>query len=202
MPRADDDTWDLARSVGATATGVAVGRALASQGPSALIDDPYAAPLVRAVGVDFFTRLVDGKLDPCQVDGDALFGMRLLDNVTALSAPGGGFAAENMGGGGDAAEMMQNRMHQAIDRWREHGFDVDMTDLWYFGERNDVAEYLSSRGWRTVLTHITDLYAANGLTFHVDDTDAPVFTSFTYVTATRSRPDVANHRPLVTFEFC
>jgi methyltransferase (TIGR00027 family) len=306
MPRTDNDTWDLARSVGATATGVAVGRALASQGPNALINDPYAAPLVRAVGVDFFTRLVDGKMDPAEVDGDALFGMRrmaemmavrtrffddffldaaragirqavilaagldarayrlpwppgttvyevdqpevidfktramhelgaaptsnrrpvavdlrhdwptaltgagfdpdqptawsaegllaflppdaqdrLLDNVTALSAPGGRFAAENMGGGGDAAQLMQNRMHQAIDRWREHGFDVDMTDLWYFGDRNDVAEYLSSRGWAAVPTHIADLYAANGLAFHVDDTDAPVFTSFAYVTATR-----------------
>ena len=28
MARSDDDTWDLATSVGATATGVAVGRAL------------------------------------------------------------------------------------------------------------------------------------------------------------------------------
>ena len=53
MARAEDDTWDLATSVGATATGVAVGRALASRGPDALIDDPFAEPLVRAVGVDF-----------------------------------------------------------------------------------------------------------------------------------------------------
>jgi O-methyltransferase involved in polyketide biosynthesis len=44
MPRTDNDTWDLAHSVGATATGVAVGRALATQRPNALIDDPYAAP--------------------------------------------------------------------------------------------------------------------------------------------------------------
>lgn len=57
MTRAEDDTWDLATSVGATATGVAVGRALASRAPNALIDDPFAEPLVRAVGVEFFTRL-------------------------------------------------------------------------------------------------------------------------------------------------
>ena len=29
--------------------------------PNPLIDDPYAAPLVRAVGIDFFTKLVDGE---------------------------------------------------------------------------------------------------------------------------------------------
>jgi O-methyltransferase involved in polyketide biosynthesis len=57
MARTDNDTWDLTDGVGATATGVAVGRALASRGPDALIDDPFAEPLVRAVGVDFFTRL-------------------------------------------------------------------------------------------------------------------------------------------------
>jgi O-methyltransferase involved in polyketide biosynthesis len=31
MARTDNDTWDLATSVGATATGVAVGRALANR---------------------------------------------------------------------------------------------------------------------------------------------------------------------------
>jgi O-methyltransferase involved in polyketide biosynthesis len=57
MARTGNDTWDLTNGVGATATGVAVGRALASRGPNPLIDDPFAEPLVRAVGVDFFTRL-------------------------------------------------------------------------------------------------------------------------------------------------
>jgi methyltransferase (TIGR00027 family) len=307
MPRTENDTWDLARSVGATATGVAVGRALASRGPAALIDDPYAAPLVRSVGVDFFTRLVDGELNPGEVDGDALFGMsrmtdmmgvrtrffddfflnaargaihqavilaagldarayrlpwppgttvyeidqplvidfktrtmrdlgaaptadrrtvaidlrhdwpaalrkagfdparptawsaegllaflppeaqdRLLDNITALSAPGSRFAAENMGSDGDAGQMMQDRMHEAIDRWREHGFDVDMTDLWYPGDRHDVAEYLNGQGWTAVPTLMADLYEASGRSIPVDDdADAQSYKSFTYVTATR-----------------
>lgn len=61
--RSEADTWDLASSVGATATMVAAARALASTGPDPLIDDPFAAPLVRAVGVDFFTKMVDGELD-------------------------------------------------------------------------------------------------------------------------------------------
>jgi O-methyltransferase involved in polyketide biosynthesis len=75
MARSDDDTWDLATSVGATATGVAVGRALASAAPDPLIDDPFAEPLVRAVGVDFFTRLASGELNPDEADGGAGFGM-------------------------------------------------------------------------------------------------------------------------------
>jgi len=61
--RTDTDSWDLASSVGATATMVAAARALASTEPDALIDDPYAAPLVRAVGVDFFTKMVDRALE-------------------------------------------------------------------------------------------------------------------------------------------
>ena len=318
MPRTDNDTWDLAHSVGATATGVAVGRALATQRPNALIDDPYAAPLVRAVGVPFFTRLVDGELNPGEVDANAVFGMqrmtdmmavrtrffdeffltatgggnsaeaaasgnirqavilaagldarayrlpwppettvfeidqpqvidfksqtmrelgaaptahrhavavdlrhdwptalqragfdpdqptawsaegllaflpsdaqdRLLDEITALSAPGSRLAAENMDGGGEGAQMMQDRMHQTIDHWREHGFDLDMTDLWYFGERHDIPEYLTTRGWTTQLIPMTELYAASGVSLDIDDnTDVQAFASFGYVTATRA----------------
>lgn len=63
MPRAHDDNWDLASSVGATATMVATGRAMATKDPRALINDPFAEPLVRAVGVDFFTKMIDGELD-------------------------------------------------------------------------------------------------------------------------------------------
>ena len=62
MPRTDDDSWDLASSVGATATMVATSRALASQGPEPLLDDPFADPLVRAVGLAPFVRILDGDL--------------------------------------------------------------------------------------------------------------------------------------------
>src|ERR1700740_2042310 len=63
MPRTDDDNWDLASSVGATATFVASGRAMATKDPRGLINDPYAEPLVRAVGLDLFTKMIDGELD-------------------------------------------------------------------------------------------------------------------------------------------
>src|SRR5215469_2013772 len=63
MPRTDDDNWDLASSVGATATFVASGRAMATKDPRGLINDPFTEPLVRAVGLDFFTKMMDGELD-------------------------------------------------------------------------------------------------------------------------------------------
>ena len=66
MARTDNDTWDLASSVGATATMVAGQRVLANR--EKLIDDPFAEPLVRAVGLDFFTRVLDGDIDLSGVD--------------------------------------------------------------------------------------------------------------------------------------
>lgn len=62
MARTDKDTWDLASSVGATATAVAASRAMASQNPDALLSDPWADPLVRAVGIDTFVKLIDGEI--------------------------------------------------------------------------------------------------------------------------------------------
>ncbi len=62
MARTDKDTWDLASSVGATATAVAASRAMASQHPDALLNDPWADPLVRAVGIDTFVKLIDGEI--------------------------------------------------------------------------------------------------------------------------------------------
>jgi len=66
MARTDNDSWDLASSVGATATMVAAQRVLADR--EGLIDDPFAEPLVRAVGLDFFTRALDGEFDLEDVD--------------------------------------------------------------------------------------------------------------------------------------
>ena len=66
MARTDNDTWDLASSVGATATMVAAQRALANR--EGLIDDPFAEPLVRAVGLDFIIRALDGEIDLEAVD--------------------------------------------------------------------------------------------------------------------------------------
>ena len=66
MARTDDDSWDLASSVGSTATMVAAQRAISNR--EGLIDDPYAEPLVRAVGLDFVNRALDGEIDLEDVD--------------------------------------------------------------------------------------------------------------------------------------
>ena len=82
MTRTDNDTWDLATSVGATATMVAAGRARATR--AALIDDRFAEPLVRAVGVDFFTRWAAGELDSADVDDPgAPWGMQRMTDMLA-----------------------------------------------------------------------------------------------------------------------
>jgi methyltransferase (TIGR00027 family) len=308
MARTDNDTWDLATSVGATATGVAVGRALASRGPNPLIDDPFAEPLVRAVGVDFFTRLVSGELDATEVDDNGEWGMqrmsemmavrtrffddfftdaaargirqavilasgldarayrlpwppgttvyeidqpkvlefktetmadlgatptadrravavdlrhdwstalkgagfdptqpaawsaegllpflppdaqdRLLDNITALSAAHSRLATENMANAAQAVPMIVERMREVTERWQEHGFDVEMTDLWYPGERQDVVDYLNSHGWEATATRAADLFAAHGFSVQIADEDEQAaFASLAYVTATRA----------------
>jgi methyltransferase (TIGR00027 family) len=71
----------LASSVGATATAVAASRATASQGPNALLDDPWAEPLVRAVGVDTFVKLVDGELT---ADDDPLLNRKAMNEQIAV----------------------------------------------------------------------------------------------------------------------
>jgi len=68
MPRTDNDTWNLATSVGATATMVAAARAIATKADNPVIEDRFAEPLVRAVGVDFFTRWASGEVDAADLD--------------------------------------------------------------------------------------------------------------------------------------
>jgi methyltransferase (TIGR00027 family) len=78
--RQDGDSWDLASSVGATATAVAARRAMASKGPNPLIDDPFAEPLVNAVGVDGFIRMMNGEIEPAQ-DDPAFTPQRLAEGM-------------------------------------------------------------------------------------------------------------------------
>jgi methyltransferase (TIGR00027 family) len=301
--RYEGDTWDLASSVGATATMVAAARAMATRSERPLINDPFAEPLVRAVGVDLFTRLASGDLDPADLDDDAKAGVsrmsdnmavrtkffddffldatksgisqavilasgldarayrlrwpaktvvyeidqpqviefksrilaelgvrpsamrravavdlrndwpsalraagfdpsrptawsaegllgylppdaqdRLLDTVTALSAPGSRFATESAPNVDPAEEdRLKERMRTVSGQWRKHGFDLDMTELVYFGDRNEAAPYLSDHGWEMTGSTNRELFAANGLP-PLDD-DMP-FADMRYVSGT------------------
>ncbi|MDT5308737.1 MAG: hypothetical protein QOE48_4422 [Mycobacterium sp.] len=74
MRRTDGDTWDLATSVGATATMVAAARAVAARRPDSVVRDPFAGPLVDASGIEFFARLAAGQLDFGSVGGEVKTG--------------------------------------------------------------------------------------------------------------------------------
>jgi methyltransferase (TIGR00027 family) len=82
MARTEGDTWDLANSVGATATMVAAARAAATRRPQPVITDEYAEPLVRAVGLDVFTKLASGELDSDDLEEDVGF-LRIVDTFAA-----------------------------------------------------------------------------------------------------------------------
>jgi methyltransferase (TIGR00027 family) len=303
MARTDNDSWDLASSVGATATMVAAARAMATTADDPLINDPFAEPLVRAVGVDFFTRLVTGDLRPEDLDSDSesvgmqqmtdnmavrtkffdefflsatgggirqavilasgldsrayrlawpagttvyeidqpdviefktrtlaelgaeptakrravamdlrydwpsalieegfdpnqptawsaegLLGYlppdaqdRLLDTITELSPPGSRVAVESVPNIDPSDhEKAIERMREASERWREHGFDLDFAELVYMGDRNEAASYLGDHGWELDRHSASELFAANGLP-PLDDEEVGNFGELQYV---------------------
>ncbi|MBV8966178.1 MAG: SAM-dependent methyltransferase, partial [Mycobacteriaceae bacterium] len=107
---------------------------------------------------------------------------RLLDNITALSTESSWFATESIGGRTDIDEdALKQRMKEASARWRHHGFDLDMTELVYFGDRNEASEYLISHGWETTGRTTTELFAEYGLE-PLESTDQP-FGDVVYVSA-------------------
>lgn len=276
--RSEGDSWDLASSVGATATMIAASRALASREPDPLLDDRFAEPLVRAVGHPFFVRMLDGqvpledkdipvtlqqrreqiavrtrffddflqaattagirqavilaagldarayrlswpagtvvyevdqpeviafKTDTLARIGaeptaerrtvgidlrddwptalrDRAFDIeaptawiaegllpylppeaqdRLLDNITALSAPGSRLATENIT---DMGVFTDERARAMRETWRKHGLDIDVAELVWLGERRPAGEHLAATGW-DVTNHPTEqVYADYG----------------------------------------
>jgi methyltransferase (TIGR00027 family) len=296
MSRTDADSWDLASSVGATATMVAAARALASKEPNPLIDDPYAAALVHAVGIEFFTRLADGEISlsddkastaalmttvmavrtkffddffldaassgirqavilasgldsrPYRLpwpDGTVVYEIdqpkviefktttmtdigatpsaerrtvaidlredwpaalrgsgfddteptawsaegllvylppeaqdKLFDNITALSAPGSQLATEYHP---DAGASIGERAAAMRSEWQEHGFDVNLADLFYQGERNHVVDYLTGHGWQVSARLRPELFAGYGKEFPDTEDLAPLRNSLAVI---------------------
>ena len=60
--RTDDDTWDIATSVGTTAVMVAAARAVETDKPDPLIRDPYAKLLVSQAGTGVWESMLDDSL--------------------------------------------------------------------------------------------------------------------------------------------
>jgi methyltransferase (TIGR00027 family) len=291
MPRTDNDSWDLASSVGATATMVATARALASREPDPFINDPFAEPLARAVGMDFFVRLLDGDIG-AEIDEDPEFNVqrmirsvavrtrffdaffdeagqsgvrqavilasgldarpyrlpwppgsvvyeidlpdvlefkartlsqlgaqpsaehrvvavdlrddwpaalrdngfddtapaawsaegllmylppqaqdRLFDNITQLSAARSRLATEYHP---DGAALVGPRAKLMTSRWAQYGFDVDLSQLFYPGERSHVMDYLTAHGWQVSTVTRAELFAAAGWPIPDGDPEAPL----------------------------
>jgi len=76
-------------------------RAVASKADNPLIDDPFAEPLVRAVGVDFFARWVNGDITAADVDvaEDAWGLQRMADLMSARTRYFDAFFREAMTAG-------------------------------------------------------------------------------------------------------
>jgi methyltransferase (TIGR00027 family) len=107
---------------------------------------------------------------------------RLLDQITALSAPGSRFATEGLLDVNNVSEHeLRRRMQRQAERWRSHGFELDMAALVYFDDRTDAGTYLANLGWKTVSTSTTELLAKHGLP-PIDADDAP-FGEVVYLSA-------------------
>jgi len=157
---------------------------------------------LRSVAIDlrddWQTALLAAGFDtskPAAWIAEGLFGYlppeaqdRLLDSVTTLSAPGSRIATEAVPSGSldDVdADAVRERMRESTAKWREHGFDLDFSELGFHGERHDVGTYLDARGWTSVGTQMGDLLAANGFApIPESDDDQPTMSGVTYYTST------------------
>ena len=105
---------------------------------------------------------------------------RLLDNITALSAPGSRIATENIA---DMSPFTDSRAQAWRSRWRKHGLNIDVADLVWDGPRRQAAEHLSSTGWR-VTRHTTEqLYAVNGFALPENEVIAAFRGAINYISA-------------------
>ena len=60
-------------------------------------------------------------------------------------------------------EQAREMMRKATEKWRAHGFDLEFSELGYEGDRNDVAVYLDTLGWRSTGAPMSQLLAEFGL---------------------------------------
>jgi methyltransferase (TIGR00027 family) len=91
---------------------------------------------------------------------------RLFENITALSAPGSQLATEFHPEGGPT---MAERAQQFNDRWASLGCDINLSGLFYEGERSNVVDYLSGHGWQVTTRPRRELFTDYGLVFPQDD---------------------------------
>jgi methyltransferase (TIGR00027 family) len=106
---------------------------------------------------------------------------RLFDHITALSAPGSRLATEYHP---DTGPTMAERGQAMNDRWASLGCDVDLSGLFYDGERNNVADYLGDGGWQVNARNRRELFGEYGRVFPGDEALA-AFRNIVSLVATR-----------------
>jgi methyltransferase (TIGR00027 family) len=208
MARADHDTWDLATSARPYRLTWPPGTIVYEVDQPEVVDFKTqtlaklgAAPAVdrRTVGIDLRhdwpTALRGTGFDTAEPTAWLVEGLligflppdahdRLLDNITALSATGSRFAGDYVWSMSQL-EAGRQRMRVLFDRCHEEGVDIDLTDLTYSGDRNDVADYLEARGWVAARAGIGDLFASAGLPA-VGGDELETVSWIDYATATRT----------------
>ena len=60
-------------------------------------------------------------------------------------------------------DQAHEMMRKATEKWRAHGFDLEFSELGYEGDRNDVADYLDTLGWKSTGKSMSELVAENSL---------------------------------------
>jgi methyltransferase (TIGR00027 family) len=96
---------------------------------------------------------------------------RLFDNVTTLSAPGSRLATEYHS---DSGAGIADRAKTMSDHWGDLGFDLNLADLFYAGERNPVVEYLERLGWVVSSRTRPEMFAKYGRHYPDGDATAPL----------------------------
>ena len=84
----------------------------------------------------------------------------------------------------DFGAAVQQRTQAVADRWRQHGFDVDLGSLWYTGDRNSPIDYLAGTGWSVSSRPRPELFDEYGRVFP-DTADAAPQRNSLAVTAIR-----------------
>jgi methyltransferase (TIGR00027 family) len=93
---------------------VAAARAMASRAPDPLIDDPFAEPLVRAVGLEFFVKMLDGEVSMMESDDPNFDPLRVIDVMAVRTKFFDDFFLTATGGGDSAEAAASGDIRQAV----------------------------------------------------------------------------------------
>ena len=124
-------------------------------------------------------RSLDNGFDPTQPTAWSAEGLliylppeaqdRLFDNITALSAQAAGWPPSTSA---TSSAFSDERAQRMSERMKQIGSDIEMADLIYQGERNDVVDYLTATGWDVPASPMREAHVANGFDVPDDESGA------------------------------